>query len=170
MVSSGPGSFTGLRVGLSAAKGLAQGLDIPVIGISSLEALAAQIPHPGLPVCPVIDSRRDEIFTALFSWGDDERMERIREDACLRYKDLSEYIDEPTLFVGNAFGRQAPVIEEALGERAILAPPDDWHPGAASVGRLGIQRYRNQDFDDLFELVPLYFRPPDIRPNPYPIR
>jgi tRNA threonylcarbamoyladenosine biosynthesis protein TsaB len=168
MVSSGPGSFTGLRVGLSAAKGLAQGLNIPLIGISSLEALAAQIPHPRLPVCPVIDSRRDEIFAALFSWGDEGRMERVRQDACMRYEDLSEYIDQPTLFLGNAFGRQARRIKVALGERAILAPPDDWHPGAATVGRLGLQRYRKHDFDDLCELVPLYFRPPDIRPNPYP--
>ena len=80
-VAKGPGSFSGLRVGLAAAKGICQGLGIPVVGVSSLEALAYQLPFASLPVCPLIDSRRGEVFTALFRWSGDQRMLRFREDA-----------------------------------------------------------------------------------------
>ncbi len=69
-VAIGPGSFTGLRVGISLAKGLCHGLCVPAIGISSLEAMASQIPYADFPVVPVITSRKGEAFTAQFIWGD----------------------------------------------------------------------------------------------------
>ena len=90
IVATGPGSFTGLRVGLSEAKGMAQGLQIPIIGVSSLEAMAAQLPYVRQPVCAIIDSRKGEVFAALFSWGDDKRMVRTQEDTCLRILWLSD--------------------------------------------------------------------------------
>ncbi len=166
IVATGPGSFTGLRVGLSEAKGMAQGLQIPLIGVSSLEAMAAQVPYVRQPVCPVIHSRKGEVFVALFSWSDDQRMMRTRQDTCLRIKDLPSVIAKPTLFLGNDFSKQAHLIREMLGRKAELAPAHLWNLKASAVGALGLKRFLAQDFDDLQELVPTYLRPPDIRPSP----
>lgn len=167
IVATGPGSFTGLRVGLSEAKGMAQGLKIPLIGVSSLEAMAAQLPYAKRPVCPIIDSRKGEVFTALFSWGADQRMIRTQQDTCLKIEDLPSVIAKPTLFVGNDFNRQAHLIREVLGRKGELAPPHLWNLKASTVGTLGLKRFLTHDFDDLQELVPTYLRPPDIRPNPF---
>jgi len=76
-VASGPGSFTGLRVGLSAAKGVAQGLDIPIIGVSSLEAMANQMPFMKYPLCTLLSSRRGEVIFAMFRWDDTHGIIRL---------------------------------------------------------------------------------------------
>jgi tRNA threonylcarbamoyladenosine biosynthesis protein TsaB len=167
IVAKGPGSFTGLRVGLSEAKGMAQGLQIPIIGVSSLEAMAAQLPFVRQPVCTIIDSRKGEVFAALFRWGDDQGMIRSKEDNCLRIQDLPSIIAEPTLFLGNDFNTQGHIIKKMLGPGAELAPAHLWNLKASAVGTLGLKRFLAQDFDDLQELVPTYLRPPDIRPNPF---
>lgn len=165
IVATGPGSFTGLRVGLSEAKGMAQGLQIPIIGVSSLEAMAAQLPYVRQPVCAIIDSRKGEVFAALFSWGDDKRMVRTQEDTCLKIAGLPSVIAQPTLFLGNDFKKQGHLIRETLGRKAELAPAHLWNLKASAVGTLGLKRFLAQDFDDLQELVPTYLRPPDIRPT-----
>ncbi|MGD9040202.1 MAG: tRNA (adenosine(37)-N6)-threonylcarbamoyltransferase complex dimerization subunit type 1 TsaB [Desulfobacteraceae bacterium] len=167
IVATGPGSFTGLRVGLSEAKGMAQGLQIPIIGVSSLEAMAAQLPFASLPVCAIIDSRKGEVFAALFTWGDDQKMIRTQQDTCLRIEDLPSVIEKPTIFLGNHFNTQGHLIREMFGPKAELAPAYLWNLKASAVGTLGLKRFLDQDFDDLQELVPTYLRPPDIRPNPY---
>lgn len=166
IVATGPGSFTGLRVGLSEAKGMAQGLQIPIIGVSSLEAMAAQLPFVRLPVCAIIDSRKGEVFAALFSWGDNQILIRTQQDTCLRIEDLPSIIEKPTLFLGNDFNTQGHLLREILGPKAELAPAHLWNLKASVVGTLGLKRFLDQDFDDLQELVPTYLRPPDIRPNP----
>lgn len=166
IVATGPGSFTGLRVGLSEAKGMAQGLHIPIIGVSSLEAMAAQLPYVRQPVCAIIDSRKGEVFAALFRWGNDKRMVRTQEDTCLKIEDLPSLIAESTLLLGNDFKKQGRLIKKMLGPKAELAPAHLWNLKASAVGTLGLKRFLARDFDDLQELVPTYLRPPDIRPTP----
>ncbi len=112
IVATGPGSFTGLRVGLSAAKGMAQGLQIPIIGVPSLEAMAYQLSFTKYPVCSIIDSRKGEVFTALFKWSDDHKMIRLKEDTCLRAGDLPTIIEGTTIFLGNNFNTQGHLLEE----------------------------------------------------------
>jgi len=165
-VASGPGSFTGLRVGIAAAKGMAHGIGIPVIGVSSLAALARRIPFSDLPVCAMLDSRRGEFFYALFAFESSGAMKRLCEDACVREDDLPEIIRSPTLVIGNDAHRQAPVIRRVLGDRALPTPLEFWNPSASAVGVLGLERYRRGETDSLRDLVPAYFRPPDIRPGP----
>lgn len=168
IVTTGPGSFTGLRVGLSAAKGMCQGLQIPVIGVSCLESMASQLPYATSPVCPIIDSRKGEVFVALFAWRHDHKIVRIKEDTCLGYGDLPSFAGEEVLYVGNDFGRQGPEIEKVVGPDAFLAPASFWNLKASAAGTIGLKRFHAHDFDDLQNLVPLYLRPPDIRPNPFP--
>ncbi len=169
IVAKGPGSFTGLRVGLSAAKGFCQGLDIPIIGVSSLEAMASQAPFASIPVCPILDSRKGEVFVSLFRWSEDMEMQRERDDMSLKVEDLPSFIREKTLFLGNDFSAQGPVVSKILGPRALMAPAPLWNLRSASVASVGVERFKKQDFDDLRDLVPGYLRPPDIRPNPFPL-
>jgi tRNA threonylcarbamoyladenosine biosynthesis protein TsaB len=169
-VAIGPGSFTGLRVGLATAKGICQGLGIPVIGISSLEAMASQWPggRPDgtPPICSIIDSRRGEVSAALFR-RDDEGLVRLTADTCLKYGDLPGMIKGTTLFVGNDFDHQEGMIREILGPKAKVASPQFWGLRANAVGLLGVKRMKEHRFDSLPNLTPAYLRPPDIRPNPF---
>jgi len=102
-VASGPGSFTGVRIGVSAAKGLAWGLDIPVCGVSTLEAMAYQTPGPGTIICPVMDARRDQVYNALFEWREDALV-RLCEDRAISLVDLADDLrtyDSPCLLIGD---------------------------------------------------------------------
>lgn len=167
-VAIGPGSFTGLRVGLAMTKGMAQGLGIPIIGISSLEVMANQLPDTNYPLCPIITSRRGEVFAALFRRDKDMTMRLLKEERSLTFKELPSLIDETTLFIGNDFRTQGGAIKKVLGDMALLALPNLWNLKASSVGALGLERFIKKAFDDLRDLVPSYQRPPDIRPNPFP--
>lgn len=170
IVAIGPGSFTGLRVGLSTAKGFCQGMHIPIIGVSSLEAMANQLPHTRHPVCPIISSRKGVVFAALFRWSDEGKRIRFKEDSCLPMKDLPTFIDGNTLFLGNDFNGQKPEIVKLCGQKALIAPAPLWNLRASAVGALGLERFHQQDYDDLQDLVPSYLSHPDIRPNPFPIQ
>jgi len=104
-VAHGPGSFTGVRIGVSAAKGLAWGLDIPVCGVSTLEAMAFQTPDPGVIICPVMDARRQQVYNALFEWRDGVLL-RLCEDRAISLDDLSADLrkySSPGLLVGDGF-------------------------------------------------------------------
>jgi len=166
MITKGPGSFTGMRVGLATAKGMAQSLNIPVIAVSSLEALANQMPYTAFPLRPIIDSRKGEVFTALFHWSHNQKMIRIQEDTCLKIEDFPSVVNERTLFLGNNFNTQGPLIYKVLGQEALLAPSHLWNLRASAVATAGLKRFLEEDFDDLQDLVPSYLRPPHIRTNP----
>ncbi|MBW1996723.1 MAG: tRNA (adenosine(37)-N6)-threonylcarbamoyltransferase complex dimerization subunit type 1 TsaB [Deltaproteobacteria bacterium] len=167
IVSRGPGSFTGLRVGLSAAKGICQGLQIPIIGVSSLESMALQIPYPSEAVCAIIDSRRGEVFAGLFTLSEEGRLVRTRDDTPLRFEDLVSFAGDKAIFIGNNFAQQGKIVRDLLGPRALLAPAPLWNLKASSLAVIGLRRYRRGDFDQLGDLVPFYLRPADIRPNPF---
>jgi tRNA threonylcarbamoyladenosine biosynthesis protein TsaB len=169
-VAIGPGSFTGLRVGISLAKGVCHALHLPIIGVSSLESMALQIPHSKYQVVPVLDSRKEELFTALFSLGDNGTVRRKSEDTCLRISDFPSIIKEPSVFIGNNYLSQAPALMEALGKNARFAPASLWNLRASSVAWMALSRFKKNDFDDIMTLTPLYLRGPDIRKNPHPGR
>ncbi len=168
-VAIGPGSFTGLRVGLSVTKGVCHALQIPVVGVSSLEALASQLPYSHLPITPILDSRKGEFFAAQFTWDKGQGLQRTHEDLAFRPNELPSLFEVPALFVGNSFSSQAPLIRKMLGPRALLAPAPCWSLRASAVGFVGLKRFRLRAFDDPQGLSPIYLRPPDIRPNPFPI-
>lgn len=166
-VATGPGSFTGLRIGLSLSKGLCHALGARIVGIPTLEAMAIQVPYSDLPVVPVLHSRKGEAFVARFVWDNERRLKRTSEDTWVKFDDLPPLIRTPTLFVGNDYPNQGARLKELLGQRALLAPAYCWCLRASTVGTLALQRFLHGNLDDPYALNPVYLRSPDIRPNPF---
>jgi len=150
-VTVGPGSFTGLRVGLSTVKGLALALTIPVAAVPTLDAMAAMLPFAALPVCPVLDARKREVYASLYRW-DGLGMHREWEYLALAPDDLARRFDEPVIVVGDA----AEAIESPFARR--VRPPRRG-PAPAVVGALGHARLAIGDTVAVADLVPIYLRP-----------
>jgi tRNA threonylcarbamoyladenosine biosynthesis protein TsaB len=163
-VAIGPGSFTGLRVGLAAAKGFAHALGAPLVGISSLEALACQVIGVSATILPILDARRGEVFTAPFSPGF-PYPERSGPDTCIPFDEIFSCYRNPKIIIGNDYSKQLPLLQAGLGDSTLLAPPHLWNLRASTVGFLGLNRLRVNDFDDPETLSPVYLRAPDIRPT-----
>lgn len=150
-VAVGPGSFTGLRIGLSAVKGLALALGIPVAAVPTLDAMAASLPFASLPVCPVLDARRGEVYACLYRW-DGGAMRREWEYLALSPDDLATRIDEPTILLGDG----AHLIQTP---HARLAPPHRRVPSPGAVAVLGVDRLARGDTVVAGDLIPIYLRP-----------
>ena len=163
IVALGPGSFTGIRIGLAVAKGLAQRLSIPVIGVPTLLAMASQLPFLKEDICPLVTSRKGEIFAALFRWSLKGRLSRLRQDTCLSIATLGSIIENKTVFIGNDLPHQGPILKQQMGKKGVLAPANFWNLKASSVGILGLRRLKEGSSDSLSELTPIYLRGADIR-------
>jgi len=168
-VSIGPGSFTGTRVGLAVAKGLSQGLAIPIIGVSSLLALASQIPYASTDICSLVTSRKGEVFAALFRRDHDDNLIRIEKDVSLKMEDLPVLLKRKTIIIGNDFTAQGPLVKQYAGKNALFAPPNLWNLRASSIGALALPSLRQGDSDNASTLVPLYLREADIRTGNNPL-
>jgi len=150
-VSVGPGSFTGLRVGLSTVKGLALALAIPVAAVPTLDAMAAMLPYASLPVCPVLDARKREVYASLYRW-DGRGMRREWDYLAVAPDDLARRLDEPVIVLGDG----ADAIRSPLA-RGIRPPRRG--PAPAAVGALGLARLAIGDTVAMADLAPIYLRP-----------
>ena len=150
-VAVGPGSFTGLRIGLSAVKGLAWALGIGVAAVPTLDALAASLPFAMHPVCPVLDARRNEVYCSRYRW-DGATMRREWDYLALTPESLAARLTEPTILLGDR--------AQAIPSRhARVAPPHRRMPSAAAVGVLGLVRFHAGEIVSAGELSPFYLRP-----------
>ncbi|MBI3635072.1 MAG: tRNA (adenosine(37)-N6)-threonylcarbamoyltransferase complex dimerization subunit type 1 TsaB [Candidatus Rokubacteria bacterium] len=150
-VASGPGSFTGLRIGIAAVKGLGLALGIPIAAVPTLDALAARVPFAALPVCPVVIARRTEVFCSLYRW---ERSAFAREwdYLALTPDELSRRLTQPVILVGDGAATLAV-------PQARLAPPAQRAPSPVTVGTLGLVRLRAGETVSAADLVPFYLTP-----------
>lgn len=153
-VAVGPGSFTGLRIGLSAVKGLALALGIPVAAVPTLDAMAASLAFASLPVCPVLDARRGEVYACLYRWNDGA-MRREWEYLALTPEDLASKIDEPTILLGDG----AHLVQTP---HARFAPPHRRVPSPGAVAVLGVERLARGDSVVAGDLIPIYLRPSEV--------
>lgn len=160
-VASGPGSYTGVRIGVSSAKSMAWSLGIPVIGISSLQVVAMNaLGFPGM-IVPLFDARRGQVYTGCYRT---EGMESVqaseREKIILLQEWLPQLRDqakgEPILFLGEDVQIHQETIVQALGEQARFASPASNHPRAAHIGYLAMKKL--QDGGNAHELVPEYLQ------------
>jgi tRNA threonylcarbamoyladenosine biosynthesis protein TsaB len=160
-ISIGPGSFTGLRVGLSTAKGLAFALGLPVVGVSTLEVLAAPLAmgRCPYPICPMLDARRQEVYAGLFHADPEGGLKKIMENEAISPVKLSDQLaerDEPIAFLGTGAILYENEIRKRLGDLAIFVYPQDPYPRPSMVAALGMRRLVAGEKDDLSSLTPLY--------------
>lgn len=160
-VAKGPGSFNGLRVGISIAKGLAFSLNIPLLGVSTLETEAYPFAYTGLPLRPIHKAGRQEIATALYQQKNNE-WHRLEEEHLSSVEDLCRQIKQETLFCGEMPLEIANAIGQSLGKRAIIPQASFRLRRAGFLAMLGWQRLNKGEQDDLTTLQPLYLRPPHI--------
>ena len=161
IVARGPGSFNGLRVGLSTAKGLAFSLDVPLVGVSTLEAEAYQHAETGLPVCPVYDARHDELAVAIYQMKDGH-WRTVAAEHLATLEALCAEITAPTLFCGEHVAAVAAALTERLGEKATIATPAARLRRAGFLAELGLKRLQAGDYDNAATLQPVYLRRPPI--------
>lgn len=159
-VSLGPGSFTGLRIGMAAAKGIAMGASLPLLGVPTLDGLAAQATPTELPLCCLLDARKQQVYAAFYSF---------KAGRCLRTSDfmvvsaeqLAQRIQVPTLVVGPGIN----VCQSTLAGQPLarLAPAGLLHPRAAFIGFVGAAMLAQGQGND--DLVPLYVRASEAELN-----
>ncbi len=161
IVARGPGSFNGLRVGISTAKGLAFSLGIPIVGISTLEVEAYQHAEIGLPICPIFNAGRGEIATAIYQAKYDEWCQLVSEHITT-VEALCSQITTKTIFCGEFIPSIGTQLREKLNEKAIIPSPAARLRRAGFLAELGLKRLKTGNYDNLATLQPLYLRRPLI--------
>jgi tRNA threonylcarbamoyladenosine biosynthesis protein TsaB len=164
-VSLGPGSFTGLRIALGTVKGLTMALDKKMIGISTLAALARQMPRISQQIRPILDARKKEVYTALYKYTDNGLLQQLCKPQVLSPEALISLIEEPTFFIGDGISVYKTIIADNLGSLAQFAPPEIYFPRAASVGMLALDKFLQSDFLDPAKAAPMYVRASDAELN-----
>jgi tRNA threonylcarbamoyladenosine biosynthesis protein TsaB len=156
-VSVGPGSFTGLRVGIATAKGLGLALGLPAAAVPTLDAMAAILPFADAAVCPVLDARKGEVYLSLYHWNG-HAMERDWEYLALPPRAAAERLPAPVILLGDGVPACLPHIEH-LGSRVRVAPAAQSLPSPAVVGQLGHAMLISGQGLEAEALTPIYLRP-----------
>jgi tRNA threonylcarbamoyladenosine biosynthesis protein TsaB len=155
-VGSGPGSYTGLRIGVSSAKGLAYALQIPLISVNTLQtmsAVAAAEIKTDIFLCPMLDARRMEVYTAIL----DEKLEFVKETSAqiIDEKNLSWFnMNKPLCFFGDGMPKCKSVLEKIPGATFI----EGIVPSSSALANLSWQKFQNQTFEDVAYFEPFYLK------------
>ena len=174
-VAIGPGSFTGLRIGLSTAKGFSYATGKPIVAVPTLEAFAWHFPYCRHPVCIMLDARKGEVYAALFQWTGDG-FARLMGEVSVKAEKLMEKIasgilplpsakageeglgEERIVFAGEGALLYRNKIEGMIGEKAVFAPLEKMVPSPANIASIGIQKALKNEFSEPVSLVPIYIR------------
>lgn len=168
-VTRGPGSFTGLRIGLSTVKGLAAAADIPVVGISALEALAFQAEGwPGL-ICPLIDARRNEVYFSRYRFLKGRLTQEIPDTVGSPDKAI-EGIARPVMLIGSGAKLYRSFFERKMGDGACFAPRRRHAIRGASVAACALEKLKAGGGGPPDGLVPLYIRKSDAEMKVLPAK
>lgn len=160
-VAGGPGSFTGLRIASATAKGLGLSLGCPIVSVPTVDALAFNLWGQSGVICPIMDARRGQVYTGLYSFGDDGSFNVIKEQCAVDFHDIARDINElkqPVTFLGDG----VPVFKELISE--LIEVPYRFAPAhlnrqhASSVAALGGLYYQAGDCDNAADHRPEYLR------------
>jgi tRNA threonylcarbamoyl adenosine modification protein YeaZ len=168
VVARGPGSFNGLRVGVSTAKGLAFSLNLPLVGISTLAAAAWGQAAAGLPVCALLPAGREELAAAIYQKQGAAFLVLVSEHLTT-VSGLVGTICEPTIFCGEYPSAVAPELQEKLGNNARFASAAASLRRAANLGELGAVELKAGRVSDAATLQPIYLRRPPITERKTPV-
>ncbi|AKL93849.1 tRNA threonylcarbamoyladenosine biosynthesis protein TsaB [Clostridium aceticum] len=158
-VALGPGSFTGLRIGLATIKAMAQALDKPVAGVSTLEGLAFNLVHCKGLICPIIDAQQDLVYTGLYQWH--QELSKVMEEDVVSIEDLLDTLKsrkEEVIFLGDALEKFQEQITRELGDLAIFPPKIVTMPRASSIGELAREKVKKGELKKASEVLPVYMR------------
>lgn len=161
-VGIGPGSFTGIRIGVATIKSICYALDKPIVGISTLEAIAYNLRSTNGVICPLLDARRSEIYGTIFHGGTEWK--RLSEDLCLPIDAFLDQLNTAASangiinFIGDGLLTYGDAVRERLGEWAYFADPIFNVPRGATIAHLGAQRLQHGDTDNYWSLAPNYVR------------
>jgi tRNA threonylcarbamoyl adenosine modification protein YeaZ len=158
VVSEGPGSFTGLRIGAAAVKGLSQGVGRPFAGVSTLDSLAYNMAWTSGIVCPVLDALRGNVYSALYKFEKGD-LERLSDYLVLSLEELVELLNEkrePVCFVGDAVPLYKDILQEKI-MNASFAPANLNLARASALGELGMIKLKNNEFEGS-SFAPFYLR------------
>ncbi|MBB6217605.1 tRNA threonylcarbamoyladenosine biosynthesis protein TsaB [Anaerosolibacter carboniphilus] len=159
-VAEGPGSFTGLRIGVATAKGLAHAMNIPVAGISTLDALAFNLPFCEGLICPLLDARRNQVYTAIYKWEEGDFLS-IDGPMAITLDELIEKLSvrpERVIFMGDGMEKNAEVLTKSLGNRVVFSPNTVKMPRASSIAQLALQKAAEGKIESFYALTPNYLR------------
>lgn len=159
-VSSGPGSFTGIRIGMSTAKTLAQVWGLPVAGINTLETLAQPFTGCGGLVCPVLNARKNEVYFALYRLQAGA-VEVVMEPGAMDPSGLAQTLsklDQPVVFTGDALFEYSDLFCRLMGAKALFASGSSSLPRGAAVAELGVREFKACRGVDPLLLLPTYIR------------
>ncbi len=158
-VSLGPGSFTGLRIGLAAAKAMAYAWQVPLVGVDTLASLAMGCPWPGAKTAALIDAQKGNVYLALYEWREGYPIERWPAEVvpCEQAIERLASLKEPVMLTGDIVSQKL-ALWENLPENLFIAPSAAILPRAASVAALGLRRLAAGLADNIMGLEPLYIR------------
>lgn len=163
-VSMGPGSFTGLRIGMATAKGLAFAADKPMVGVSTLDGLASKC-APSQLICAVLDARKKEVYACFYRTGQDGLTVPCGTPMVISPEKLAEQINESVVFVGDAVSLYGNMWKSILGDRAHFAPAHMHEPSASAIGLIGKEMLEAGNVLNIAEATPLYVRASDAELN-----
>jgi tRNA threonylcarbamoyladenosine biosynthesis protein TsaB len=158
-VSLGPGSFTGLRIGVSTVKGLAFATGKPVAGVYTLDVLASQIAPTSYLICPILDARKQEVYTAFYRYEEGNSLKRQSDYQAIRPEDLVKKIKEHTIFLGDGVKTYGDFLLNSLPSLAIFPPAPLNVSHGSMVAKLGFKLLQKGERLDLSNFAPLYIRP-----------
>ena len=160
-LAQGPGSFTALRIGISVIKGLALANNKPVIAIPSLDALAHNMCFSDILICPLIDARRDEVYTAFYKRGDGHTLKKLTPDRAIVPEIVLDEIREEVVFLGDGTDLYKDLIVRKLKEKVLFSPLHLKYPRASAIAQLAFKKLNLNEVSDIEVMTPLYVRPPE---------
>lgn len=159
-VSLGPGSFTGLRVGVATMKGLAFATRKPIVGVPTLDVLAENIAETTYHICPLLDAKRHQVYTSFYKYRG-KKLRRLTDYLVIGIDDLLKKVRAKTIFLGDGLLDYRDVIRKKKRDLTIFAPRELWFPKASIVARYGLERLKAGRVDRAHDITPFYLRPPE---------